>query len=219
MPGVPFPLGETFISPVAAPPTFYPQVKCEGKGWGGQAIRPGKSLRAHRGMGWCGWHNLCTRAVCAGSPLPLDSLPTGRSSGQPAMLSCPGLTELLGHGAQVMCGWGRVSGSSPQACLGRSRWGPGSTRAEWGGEGAPGPKGPALRADGPRFSTQELSVIQLSWAGIFEKGLSLKTLKENSTPKVETAQNSGFSTKLLWSSRPPLGPDSQGDATLNPSSC
>lgn len=102
---------------------------------------------------------------------------------------------------------------------GRSRWGPGSTRAEWGGEGAPGPEGPALRADGPRFSTQELSVIQLSWAGIFEKGFSLKTLKENSTPKVETSQNSGFSTKLLWSSCPPMGPDSQGDATLDPSSC
>lgn len=114
------------------------------------------------------------------------------------MLSCPGRTELLGHGAQVMRGWEEAQ--APALSLpwepGGSRWGSRSVRAEWGRERAPGPEGPALKADGPRFSTQELSVIQRSRARIFERGLSLKTLKEKQHPKGRDITKLGLLDKI-----------------------
>lgn len=144
---------------------------------------PERSAQAHQDTGWCGWHSLRTHAPCAGSPSPRDLLPTGRASGQPAVPSSPGLTELLGHGAQVMQGC--PPRPSLESCLGRPTGKQAGLRECWGRMGvqrAPRPQGPALRADGSGFSAQDISVIQRNWAGIFEKGLSL-TLKEKEHPE------------------------------------
>lgn len=145
---------------------------------------PEQSARAHQGTGWCGWHSLGTRAPCAGSPSPRGSLPTGRSSGQPAVPSSPGLTELLGHGAQVTQGC--PPRPSLESCLGRptgKQAGSRECRSTMGGQRAPRPQGPALRADASGFSAPDISVIQRSWAGIFENGLSLKASKEKQHPE------------------------------------
>lgn len=98
-PGEPFLPGKTFgrIILAAALPSLCPQGVMGRDGVGGGDRRSGPG-QAHQGMGWCGWHSYGTRAACAGSPSPLDLLPTRRSSGQPATLLSPGLTELLGQG-------------------------------------------------------------------------------------------------------------------------
>lgn len=144
---------------------------------------PERSAQAHQDTGWCGWHSLRTHAPCAGSPSPRDLLPTGRASGQPAVPLSPGLTELLGHGAQVMQGC--PPRPSLESRLGRPTGKQAGLRECWGRMGvqrAPRPQGPALRADGSGFSARDISVIQWNWAGIFEKGLSL-TLKEKQHPE------------------------------------
>lgn len=120
-------------------------------------------------------------------------------------------------------GWGRVEGLSslpqPRALPWQNHrgtgWAPGALGWNGGRQRprAPGPQGPALRADGSGFPTQDISVIKPSWTGSFDKCLYLKTLKEKHLPGgADTTELRPPDTKRLWLDHPPLGPENQGDA-------
>lgn len=63
-----------------------------------------------------------------------------------------------------------------------SRLGSWSTGPEWE-EREPQDPRTQNSGDGSEASAQDVSAIQLSWAGIFEKGVSLNTLKEKQHPE------------------------------------